>query len=111
MKAQICNNCGNTLSILDKGHIFEGKVVCSKCIKILAPGRPKQKVDLARVFKEARGRVTVQMAADEDIRYEKAKRRVVFFLSGLITFFWIIVLLHLLVIAAVSVAVITGFGG
>lgn len=121
MKTQICNNCGRTLKLFGTGDLFEGKVVCGKCIKILAPQPGKAKVNYARIAVGAVGRAAEQTAKDrkankkdlkanENIRYEKAKKRVVFFLNGCVTFFWLIVLLHLLAVAAVSVAVIVGFG-
>lgn len=111
MKAQICNECGCNIGVLKTVHLFDGKGVCGKCIKILAPGGPKPNTDIAVVSREARARIKVRIAADEDARYERAKRRVIFFLNGCVTFFWVIVLLHLLAIAVVAVAISTGFGG
>ena len=109
MKTQICNNCGRTLKLLEKGHLFEGKVVCGDCIKILEPKRKVGYFQLAKagwakvkdsrelsakLARDARTRSTEFAAANEDARYEKAKRRVIFFLNGCITLFWVIVILH-----------------
>ena len=95
--------------MLEKAHLYEGKVVCGKCINIL---RPRPKVNYlhiaknvmakawdarevnAKLARDARARSTEFAAAKEDARYEKAKRRVIFFLNGCVTLFWVVVLLH-----------------
>lgn len=110
MKKQICNNCGRTLKLFEKGYIFEGRVVCGRCIKILAPGGPKQGPDYARVAVGTVGRVLEQASktrkANEDIRYDRAKRRVIFFLNGCITIFWVIIILHVIVLVVFLITMI-----
>ncbi len=117
MKRQICNNCGRTLKMFDKGYLYEGKVVCGKCIKILAPDGPKQRPDYAGIAVKAVGRgieaidkATVQSAKDRDaseaVRYQRAKYRVIFFLNGCITVFWVIALLHVVALVVFSITII-----
>lgn len=110
MKSEICNNCGNNLGVLDKGHIFENRIVCGKCIKVLCPSKPKPKLDLVEIAAKAREGATESIKADEDAKYENAKRRVVFFLSGVISLFWFIIWLHIIAVVVVLVAIIAGFG-
>lgn len=96
MKTQICNNCGNNIGLLEKIHLFEGKGVCGDCIKILDPQPEKPKINYAKIAVEAVDRATVQIADDEDARYEKAKRRCVFFFSGIIWFIQLVILFMLM---------------
>lgn len=106
MASLICNNCGRSLKLFERGYLFEDKAVCGRCIKILSPDAPRRRIDLVKVAKEARVRAVEQMAVDEDVRYKRAKRRVIFFLSGCISFFWLIIVVHLIIIAAMLVAII-----
>lgn len=91
MKTRICNNCGGTIGLLARIHLFKGKGVCGKCILILDPKPTKPKINYAKIAVEAVDRATVQVAeeriTDEDARYEHAKRRCVFFFSS---FIWVI---------------------
>ena len=117
MKRQICNKCGRTLKLFEKGYLFEGKVVCGKCIGLLAPDGPKQRPDYAGIAVKAVGLGIEQAANDrkvndnardarEAVRYQRSKYRVIFFLNGCITLFWVIVLLHVVALVVFLIVII-----
>lgn len=125
MKQQICNSCTRTLGRLEKAHLFEGKVVCGKCIKIL---RPKPKVKYlqiaknvlakakdsreinAKLARDARARTDEFVKGHEDARYEKAKRRCVFFMSSVIWLIQLILFFVFLVMIPMIFVLVSAIG-
>lgn len=108
--------------MFEKGYLHEGKVVCPGCIKLLDPGAVRPKVNYAGIAVKAVGRgieaidkATVQSAKDRDareaVRYKRAKYRVIFFLNGCITVFWVIVIFHLIALVVFLIMISNVVGG
>lgn len=95
MKQQICNNCERTLGLLEKGHLYEGKVVCGACIEVLDPPAPERKK--AVIVGETNGRTASSGRSKEDVKYDRAKRKCVFFFASVI---WLIQLILFFVFLA-----------
>ncbi len=111
MNTKICNSCGQPLRTGEVGYKFKGQLVCPRCAKKLNPkgfAATKAAERKAAERKES-GRVDDKRAR-EDAKYRAAKRRVIFFLNGCISFFWLIVLLNL-ILFGLAVYFATGFGG
>jgi hypothetical protein len=105
MRRYICNECGGSIGAFARRYLFTGKIVCRTCIDKLVPDgrRPDPVKDERDASKDL-----VFTPLTEQQRYDRARRRVMFFLSGCVTAFWFAVV-AIVVAAAMGILFVKGW--